>query len=90
MKTLVVRSKSTNISKDNPKIVSIPTPYMTNKKLWALLPLILFSIFATADGDKTRGIGRYPGRNSEAHIPQRSLPQGYANQAWMQTAWASP
>lgn len=62
---------------------------MMNKKLWALLPIILFSLFATADGDKTRGIGRYPGRHSEAHIPQRSLPNGYANQAWMHTTWAS-
>ena len=62
---------------------------MMNKKLWALLPLMLFCVLAKADGDKTRGIGQYPGRKSEAFIPQRALPNGYANQAWMRAAWAS-
>lgn len=58
-------------------------------KLWALLPLILFSLWAKADDDKTRGIGQYPGRQREAFIPQRTLPADYANQAWMRQAWAS-
>lgn len=58
-------------------------------KLWALLPLILFSLWAKADDDKTRGIGQYPGRQREAFIPQRMLPADYANQAWMRQAWAS-
>ena len=58
-------------------------------KLWALLPLILFSLWAKADDDKTRGIGQYPGRQREAFIPQRTLPADYANQAWMREAWAS-
>ena len=58
-------------------------------KLWALLPLILFSLWAKADDDKTRGIGLYPGRQREAFIPQRTLPADYANLAWMRQAWAS-
>lgn len=60
-----------------------------HRKLWALLPLILFSLWAKADDDKTRGIGQYPGRQREAFIPQRTLPADYANQAWMRQAWAS-
>lgn len=62
---------------------------MMHHKLWALLPLILFSLWAKADDDKTRGIGQYPGRQREAFIPQRTLPADYANQAWMRQAWAS-
>lgn len=60
-----------------------------HNRLWVLLPLMLVSAMMVADGGKTRGIGKYPGRTTEAHIPARPLPNGYANQAWMRQARAS-
>lgn len=58
-------------------------------RLLGVLPLILISLMAMADSGKTRGIGKYPSRKAEAHIPERTLNNGYANQAWMRRAWAS-
>ena len=60
------------------------------RKTWALVPLIMTSVMVMADGgDKTRGIGKYPGRKTEACIPERAASNAYGNQAWMRTAWAS-
>lgn len=60
------------------------------RKTWALVPLIMTSVMVMADGgDKTRGIGKYPGRKTEACIPGRAASNAYGNQAWMRAAWAS-